>query len=89
MYKAIFTRISHKTRKYPKRIKTFTNTHPEYYLYQNNLTDWENYALACQHFCKINNIQGKFYGALDKDGMVFIKINEFYCVDETTTFYEE
>jgi len=62
---------------------------PEYYLYQADLNEWENHALACQHFCKIKNLTGKWYGAIDPDGMVFIKIDEFYFIDETTTFFEE
>ncbi len=89
MYNAIFTRISSKTNKYPKRIKVFDNCSPEYYLYQEKLTEWENHALACQHFCNIKNIEGKWHAAKDKDGMVFVKINEFYFVDKFTNFEEE
>lgn len=89
MYPIIFTRISYKTQKHPKRIKVFSDGRPEYYLYQEELMAYENHALACQHFCNIKGLHGKYYAATDKDGVVFVKINEFCWLDESTNFNEE
>lgn len=89
MYKAIFTKILPSTKKQPKRIKTYDGGLPVNYLYQERFSDWENHALACQNFCKINNIYGQWNGALVTGGMVFVKIFPEYYVDEFTIFYEE
>lgn len=89
MFNAIFCRLRPETRKRPHCIKVFSDGKPEYYVYQHKLSTWENFALACQSFCKNNNLEGSYFGALEKDGMVFIKPHELFSVDETTNFNED
>jgi hypothetical protein len=90
MHKAIFTRVIQKTNKKPKRVKTSNGGMPIDYLYQDGFSEWENHAVACQNFCKINNIDSEWHGALVNGGMVFITLSDKYCVDEFTIFeFEE
>jgi len=89
MEQAIFTKLIPKTKKYPKRIKVYTEGITVNYVYQESFSEWENHALACQGFCKLHGINGQWYAAPITGGMVFIKPYPGVFVDEFTTFEED